>query len=63
VFESVRFDEDRTHWHDYDFVRRVRDRFHVQRLYEPTYRYYRNTAASVVDRVKPNWPTERPETT
>ena len=61
VFESVRFDEDRLCWHDYDFVRRVEGRFEVRRLHEPTYRYYRNTAASVVDRMKMSWPTQRRE--
>ena len=61
VFETVRFSEDRPCWHDYDFVQRVEDRFNVRRFYEPTYRYYRNTAASVVDRLKASWPTERSE--
>ena len=62
VFETVRFAEGRDSWHDYDFVRRVEGLFNVKRLHEPTYRYYRNTAASVVDRLKPSWPTQRPET-
>ena len=61
VFETVRFAEDRPCWHDYDFVQRVRGLFNLRRFHEPTYRYYRNTAASVVDRLKPSWPTERPE--
>ncbi len=59
VFEAVRFDEDRLCWHDYDFVRRAQGQFKVKRFYEPTYRYYRNTAASVVDRMKRSWPTQR----
>lgn len=61
VFDTVRFAEDRACWHDYDFVRRAQTRFTVARLHEPTYRYYRNTAASVVDRLKADWPTQRPE--
>ena len=56
VFETVRFAEDRVCFHDYDFMRRVEGRFNTMRLFEPTYRYYRNTAASVVDRLKANWP-------
>lgn len=62
VFESVRFAEDRASWHDYDFIRRAEGYFKVKQLHEPTYRYYRNTASSVVDRLKPTWPTHRPET-
>jgi glycosyltransferase involved in cell wall biosynthesis len=61
VFDTARFDEDRQSWHDYDFIRRVQGIFNVRRLHEPTYRYYRNTAASIVDRLKVSWPTERPE--
>lgn len=61
VFETVRFAEDRAVcWHDYDFVRRAEGQFGVMRLYEPTYRYYRNTAASTVDRQKATWPIEDP---
>ncbi len=56
VFETVRFAEDRASWHDYDFIQRVQGRFQVSQLHEPTYRYYRNTAASVVDRMKQSWP-------
>ncbi len=62
VFETVRFAEDRAYCHDYDFFRTARSRFNVLRLHEPTYRYYRNTSASVVDRLKANWPSERQET-
>ena len=61
VFETVRFAEDRDHWHDYDFVRRVQGAFNIRRLHQPTYRYYRNTSVSVVDRMKASWPTQRPE--
>jgi len=61
VFETFRFEENRAVcWHDYDFVRRAESRFRVMRLYEPTYRYYRNTAASTVDRQKATWPIEDP---
>jgi glycosyltransferase involved in cell wall biosynthesis len=60
VFETVRFAEDRQCWHDYDFLQRAKGRFNVRRLNEPTYRYYRNTTVSVVDRLKSSWPTMRP---
>jgi glycosyltransferase involved in cell wall biosynthesis len=60
VFDTLRFAADRRYWHDYDFVARARGRFNIRRLHEPTYRYYRNTAASVVDRMKQSWPTQRP---
>ena len=58
VFETMRFTGDRdVWWHDYDFVQRAEGRFNVRRFHEPTYRYYRNTASSAVDRLKANWPT------
>ena len=60
VFETVRFDEARVCWHDYDFMRRAHGQFNVRRLHQPTYLYYRNTAASVVDRMKSGWPMQRP---
>ncbi len=61
VLEAVRFTEDRgARWHDYDFITRVQRRFNVKRFQEPTYRYYRNTTSSIVDRIKADWPTERP---
>ncbi len=61
VFETLRFAADRSVcWHDYDFVRRAESQFRVMRLHEPTYRYYRNTAASTVDRHKATWPIEAP---
>lgn len=61
VFEKVRFAEDRAYCHDYDFVQRAERLFSIRQLHEPTYRYYRNTSASVVDRMKSNWPVERPQ--
>lgn len=60
VFETIRFAEDHVCWHDYDFIRRVQGQFNVRRLHEPTYRYYRNTASSVVGRMKPSWPMQHP---
>jgi len=61
VFETVRFAEDRAAFcHDYDFFQRARGRYNVKQLREPTYRYYRNTAASVVDRMKETWPMAPP---
>ncbi|HEY3739242.1 MAG TPA: glycosyltransferase [Bryobacteraceae bacterium] len=61
VFEKVRFAEDKAYCHDYDFVQRAEGKFNVRQLHEPTYRYYRNTSASVVDRLKTNWPAQRPQ--
>jgi hypothetical protein len=62
VFEMDRFAEDRSVlWQDYDFVSRVRGRFKTMQFHEPTYRYYRNTGLSSVDRWKTNWPTEPPD--
>lgn len=59
VFETVRFTEDRgVWWHDYDFIQRAQSRFRLMQLHEPTYRYYRNTAASSIDRLKAGWPME-----
>ena len=59
VFESLRFTEDRdVWWHDYDFIQRAQRHFNVRQFHEPTYRYYRNTAASAVDRLKADWPTQ-----
>lgn len=57
VFETVRFEEERAYCHDYAFFQRAKSRFGVKQLNEPTYRYYRNTAVSVVDRLKATWPT------
>jgi glycosyltransferase involved in cell wall biosynthesis len=63
VFDAVRFAEDRSYWHDYHFFQRVKDRFKARHFQEPTYRYYRNTSASVVDRMKSSWPAEAPRST
>ncbi len=60
VFETGRFAEDRQCWHDYEFIRRVQGQFNIKRFHERTYRYYRNTSASVVDRMKAGWPAQRP---
>ena len=56
VFDTVRFAEDIQCWHDYEFIRTVEGQFNVMRLHESTYRYYRNTTTSLVDRMKLNWP-------
>ena len=56
VFEQIQFSEERVCFHDYDFMQKVQSLFQVRRFEEPTYRYYRNTASSVVDRLKANWP-------
>ena len=62
VFEAARFAEDRgVWWHDFDFIRRVESRFRVRQFHEPTYRYYRNTGGSSVDRLKANWPAQAPK--
>ena len=63
VFETVRFAEDRPCWHDYDFIRRVQGQFTMKRFHQRTYRYYRNTSASVVDRMKADWPLAPVSTT
>jgi len=63
VFETARFAEDRPCWHDYDFIRRVQGQFKMKRFHQRTYRYYRNTAASVVDRMKADWPVAPVSTT
>jgi glycosyltransferase involved in cell wall biosynthesis len=57
VFEEVRFSEDRAMWwQDFDFIRRAGQRFRADRFYQPTYRYYRNSGESLVDRAKVAWP-------
>ena len=56
VFEALRFSEDRAVWYqDYDLVRRAKETFNVQRTDFKTYRYYRNSGSSLVDRVKAAW--------
>ncbi|MES1260640.1 MAG: glycosyltransferase family 2 protein [Acidobacteriota bacterium] len=53
VIERFRFTEDRAVWYtDYDFMKRVSTVFAIARFPEVTYRYYRNSGASIVDRVK-----------
>jgi glycosyltransferase involved in cell wall biosynthesis len=56
VFLDFRFSEDRTVWYqDYEFVQRVRTRYNVQKFAQKTYRYYRNSGQSTVDRIKAGW--------
>jgi glycosyltransferase involved in cell wall biosynthesis len=58
VFDLFRFSEDRTvWWQDLDFVTRVKSRLVARRFDKRTYRYYRNSGSSAVDRLKENWPT------
>jgi glycosyltransferase involved in cell wall biosynthesis len=53
VFDSLQYSEDRKVWYaDYDLVRRARQFFQVQKVDFPTYRYYRDSGKSMVDRVK-----------
>jgi glycosyltransferase involved in cell wall biosynthesis len=53
VFAEMRFIEK---WYqDYDFIQRARRRFVVGRFTKPTYRYYRDTGTSTVDKVKAEW--------
>jgi glycosyltransferase involved in cell wall biosynthesis len=57
VFVSVRYSEDRSIWfQDYDFYVRACAHFTVQQFHLPTYRYYRNSGGSTIDRVKATWP-------
>jgi glycosyltransferase involved in cell wall biosynthesis len=57
VFQTMGFAQRRNCFHDYDFMQRaVANGFRAKRLFEPTYRYYRNTSTSVVDRIKESWP-------
>lgn len=56
VFDTCRFVEDRAvWWKDYELVQSARPRFHVERFLLPTYRYYRNSGASLVDQAKKTW--------
>jgi glycosyltransferase involved in cell wall biosynthesis len=60
VFDTVRFTEDRAvWWQDFEFVERARRTFKVARFELPTYRYYRDSGASLVDRAKVDWPAKR----
>lgn len=57
VFEQVLFTEDRSIWYqDFDLVRRAGELFTTARFFEATYRYYRDSGTSLVDRVKATWP-------
>ena len=56
VFQEHRFSEDRSvWWQDYEFVKRVEAHFRVERFRRPTYRYYRDSGQSLVDRAKAGW--------
>jgi len=54
VFACMSFSEDRRVWYqDFDFVRRAESAlFDCRRFHLPTYRYYRDSGHSLVDRVK-----------
>ncbi len=54
VLDSVSFSEDRSVWYqDFDFLRRAElAAFECRRFDLPTYRYYRDSGSSLVDRVK-----------
>ena len=53
VFREFRFTENRDiWWHDSELVGRVRRHFRVERFSGTTYRYYRNSGTSMVDRAK-----------
>ena len=57
VFEHFRFNEDRAiWWQDLDFVTRAKSRFVARQFHQRTYRYYRNSGSSAVDKLKRNWP-------
>ncbi len=59
VFDTCRFTEDRAvWWQDFEFVERARGTFTIARFGIPTYRYYRDSGASLVDRAKLGWPKE-----
>jgi glycosyltransferase involved in cell wall biosynthesis len=56
VFQQVKYSEDRSIWYqDYDFFIRASEQFTTQRFLLPTYRYYRNSQGSTIDRVKAQW--------
>jgi glycosyltransferase involved in cell wall biosynthesis len=53
VFETCMFSEDRAiWWQDYEFVQRASREYHVRRFHQATYRYYRDSGKSLVDRAK-----------
>jgi glycosyltransferase involved in cell wall biosynthesis len=56
VFDTCRFVEDRdVWWKDYELVQAARRHFRVERFPHATYRYYRNSGASLVDQAKGTW--------
>ena len=56
LFLKQRFTEDRSvWWQDYEFVKRIRGDYKVERFSLMTYRYYRDSGQSVVDRIKAGW--------
>jgi len=56
IFLQHRFSEDRSiWWQDYEFVKRVGLQHVVERFPRATYRYYRNSGESMVDRIKVEW--------
>jgi glycosyltransferase involved in cell wall biosynthesis len=53
VFATCMFSEDRAiWWQDYEFVQRARREYNVRRFHQATYRYYRDSGKSLVDRAK-----------
>jgi glycosyltransferase involved in cell wall biosynthesis len=54
VFDSLLYSEDRSLWHrDLDLAQRAEAMsFKLQRFHAPTYRYYRDTGSSEIDRIK-----------
>ncbi len=56
VCEAIQFREDRHVWYqDFEFVRQAGELFRCARFEQPTYRYYRDSGLSLVDRVKQEW--------
>ena len=56
VFDTCRFTTDRAIWfQDYEFVQRARLEYSVSRFETKTYRYYRDSGTSQVDRAKVAW--------
>ena len=57
VFETILFTEDRSIWYqDFDFVRRAKaNSLRYKRFEQATYRYYRDSGTSLVDKAKAAW--------
>ena len=57
VFDKILFSEDRSIWYqDFDFLRRVKARsYRCKRFEHATYRYYRDSGTSLVDKAKAAW--------